>query len=485
VAKNERKHCDSHSFFFIAAAYLIAFSQPLGLVTLFFQSPTISSQGNSTAFVGSDYNVNIVASGVTNFYAYQFDINYNPGVLQFQGVSFSDILGNSSQQFCTDSSSWAISPGTVANVACTRIVSGGVTGTGNLAAVRFRVVGAGTSDNIISNVIVSNPSAQAMAVTLQSSTLTSTNPPTTNQSPVISNVYISSSSGAPCNAAKFAVATTTISSFTPGSDYLCVRIIVSDPNNNSEINLTSLQSLVAVWNPSSGSTEADAIAGHGWDHHPIRSFIDCSTLNPKTSFSSTDTQVCAQLPPATDLSSSTGIGVKDISGNAWNVKAFLQDTPATASPGTKLLGSSINVQSTTGLEISENGCSFTGQPGGKTALSCRISGNETMTVKHTGNVPMSIYTFMLRPFTSPSIINGTSFYWNDTRLTNPSSVNFSTGTRGQIGNTDSNVAIATSFDRGTNNIPSTKNVYMYISIPTNLQAGNYSGGVIAYTGVAG
>ena len=173
-----------------------------------------------------------------------------------------------------------------------------------------------------------------------------------------------------------------------------------------------------------------------------------------------------------------------MAGNAWNVKASLQDTPATANPATIQLSNSINVQPVAGIELTESGCGFSGQPGVKVALACNNSETESVTVRHTGNVPMRSYVFMLRPFTSPSIITGTSFYWNDSRLTNPASANFSTGTKGQIGNADANVAIATAWDRGTNDVSSTKNVYMYISIPTSLQAGNYTGGAIAFTGVA-
>ena len=471
-------------FLLVAAIYLAVFNPPAGLVALFFQSPTFSAQGNSSAFVGNDYNVDIVASGISNLYAYQFDINYNPAVLQFQRIAFSSLLGNANQYFCTDSSNWTVSSGNVANVACTRIVAGGITGNGTLANAVFRVVGQGTSNNVLSNVIVSNPSAQEITVTTQSSSVTATNQPAVNQPPVISNVYISSSSLVPCNAAKFDATTATISSFIPGSDYLCVRIIASDPNGNSGINLSSAQSFIALWNSSRGAAETDAIAGHGWDHHPIRSFIDCTTLNPKTSVSNTDTEICAQLQPATNLSSTNGIGVKDVAGNAWNVKASLQDTPATANPATIQLSNSINVQPVAGIELTESGCGFSGQPGVKVALACNNSETESVTVRHTGNVPMRSYVFMLRPFTSPSIITGTSFYWNDSRLTNPASANFSTGTKGQIGNADANVAIATAWDRGTNDVSSTKNVYMYISIPTSLQAGNYTGGAIAFTGVA-
>ena len=456
VGRNERKHCNSRGFFFIAAAYLIAFSQPTAFVTLLFQSPAISAQGEPTAFVGNDYDVNIVASGISNLYAYQFDLGFNPNVLEFQGITFTNLLGNNDQKFCTNSSSWTIGQDTVANVACTRIISGGINGDGALATAKFRVVGVGESINTLSNVIASNPSAQQITVASQSSTLTSTSQDTTNQPPNISNVFISSSSGVPCNALKFAAGTTSIPSFTPGSDYLCMRVVVSDPNGNSEINLDSYQSYVAVWNPSNGATEGDAIAGHGWDHHHIKSFVDCTTLNPKTSLANTDTQICGQLAPATDLLSSNGIGVKDVTGNEWNVKVSLQDVPASSSPGSKLLVNSINVQTVAGIEISDSGCSFAGPPGGKVGLLCRNSGNEIITITQAGNVPMKVYTFMLKPFTSPSIVNGTNFYWNDARLLNPGTIDFSMGTRGQ----------------------------MYISIPQNLQPGNYTGGEMAFTGVA-
>ena len=96
--------------------------------------------------VGGTVTLDIDVSSITNLYGYQFDIEYDPNVLEF--VSLTDGFFLSTSPFCVDSS---ISPGLIKNVACTRLGTTGVSGSGLLKKVSFKVLAEGASNIKLSN----------------------------------------------------------------------------------------------------------------------------------------------------------------------------------------------------------------------------------------------------------------------------------------------------------------------------------------------
>ena len=67
--------------------FLIVFSGPVFAANRILITP--SSLSGSPA---STIDVVVTAEAISNFYAYQFDINYNPAVLQFSTITYSPLI---------------------------------------------------------------------------------------------------------------------------------------------------------------------------------------------------------------------------------------------------------------------------------------------------------------------------------------------------------------------------------------------------------
>jgi len=102
---------------------------------------------------GSFFAVNVTAIGVTDLYAFQFDLGFDPAVLQATGSSEGAFLQSGGTTFflagAIDNTSGLVS--FIADTLIAPIL--GVTGTGTLASISFSALSAGTSALMLSNVL--------------------------------------------------------------------------------------------------------------------------------------------------------------------------------------------------------------------------------------------------------------------------------------------------------------------------------------------
>ena len=140
---------------FILAGLVIAAlgSEPVLAIPLVSVEPT-----SQNLIVGDTASVSIVASDVTDLYAYQFDLTLDPTVLTAVGLTEGTLLAAGGAT--------AFVPGTVDNSAglisfTVNTLTGpvaGVDGSGSLALVQFFALANGVSPIILSNVVLLNSS---------------------------------------------------------------------------------------------------------------------------------------------------------------------------------------------------------------------------------------------------------------------------------------------------------------------------------------
>jgi hypothetical protein len=102
---------------------------------------------NLSIFSTMTFTVNVTISGVDNVYGFQFDVGYNPNVLEIVSISEGTFLNRSGQDrtFCVDINNTnpdfpnIPNPGLINDFACARVGSGEVNGSGVLANVTFRL----------------------------------------------------------------------------------------------------------------------------------------------------------------------------------------------------------------------------------------------------------------------------------------------------------------------------------------------------------
>jgi hypothetical protein len=112
-------------------------------LSLFFNPQSIDiAAGDTVTF-------DIKVSSMTNLYSYQFDVNYNPATLEF--ISLTDGGFLSTSPFCVE---YSATSGLIKNVACTRMGTSGVSGSGALKRISFRALASGTNSIWLSNVKV-------------------------------------------------------------------------------------------------------------------------------------------------------------------------------------------------------------------------------------------------------------------------------------------------------------------------------------------
>ncbi len=111
-----------------------------------------------TVGLGSPVQVDVSISDVQDLYGFQFDLTYDPGVLQFQSITEGPFLssdGNSTFWWndTGDDTTYSIN-----NTACVRWGPvGGIDGDGVLATVTFTTAGTDTSPITLENVILTDP----------------------------------------------------------------------------------------------------------------------------------------------------------------------------------------------------------------------------------------------------------------------------------------------------------------------------------------
>ena len=129
---------------------------------------TIVSVGSANTTVGSTVNIPVDILGVADLYAFQFDLSYDPSVLEGTLITEGDFLPSGGPTFFI--------PGTIDNVAGaitfnadTLIGStSGVSGTGTSLVVQFQLISPGTSPLTLSNVILLDSTLTDISFTTQS-----------------------------------------------------------------------------------------------------------------------------------------------------------------------------------------------------------------------------------------------------------------------------------------------------------------------------
>ena len=134
----------------------------------------ILSVESTSVNVGGMINVPVTISGVSDLYAFQFDLSFNPSILQLQSITEGPFLGTAGPTFFI--------PGTIDNIAGTASFTvdtliGSIPGAscavpgscpGTLATFDFRAIGFGTSPLDLSNVVLLNPAGNDIPVTAAS-----------------------------------------------------------------------------------------------------------------------------------------------------------------------------------------------------------------------------------------------------------------------------------------------------------------------------
>ena len=95
------------------------------------------SPATANVGVGQFFEVDVDVNSITDLYAYQFDLSFNPAVLQATSITEGDFLGTITEN--ADSLETAIA---------------GVSGSGTLVEFEFEAIAPGISQNQISNVFL-------------------------------------------------------------------------------------------------------------------------------------------------------------------------------------------------------------------------------------------------------------------------------------------------------------------------------------------
>jgi hypothetical protein len=125
--------------------------QPIGVIP----------QSQSTN-VGESVTISIVNSDAVDLYGFQFDVNYDPNILEFQSVEEGDFLkSDGAPTYCLDYKT--DNPGLIKNIVCLRLGKvGGVTGSGVLSKITFIAKSSGKSDMQLTNVKLSDINAEVL-----------------------------------------------------------------------------------------------------------------------------------------------------------------------------------------------------------------------------------------------------------------------------------------------------------------------------------
>lgn len=120
-------------------------------------SPASKSVSN-----GETFTLDVRVSGASDFYGFQFNVEYDPSILEFQGASEGTFLSKNGQDqtFCVDYKDET--SGLVKNIACIRLGEGSVDGEGLLETLTFKATGTGTSEITLSNVKLTNSKAERL-----------------------------------------------------------------------------------------------------------------------------------------------------------------------------------------------------------------------------------------------------------------------------------------------------------------------------------
>ncbi|MFL6417340.1 MAG: cohesin domain-containing protein [Bryobacteraceae bacterium] len=146
-------------------------TRALGPVMLLFltlpeaESLPVLSIGPATSQVqlGADISLPVTVTDIADLYAYQFDVNYSPGVLNAQAVQEGPFLGPGGTTIFLPGQI-DNNTGAIRGVAGTRVGQiPGVNGDGLLAAISFRAIGAGSSPLTLSRITLLDSQLQGIS----------------------------------------------------------------------------------------------------------------------------------------------------------------------------------------------------------------------------------------------------------------------------------------------------------------------------------
>lgn len=144
-------------------------------------APAISLSGPATVQLGSNFSVNVLASGFTDLYAYQLDISFNPAVFQATGGSEGSFLKSAGTTFF-DAGSVDNALGLTSFLFDSLLGPGpGASGSGVLATLTFHTVGAFQDGGTFAlrNVIALDSSLKDVGVDVNSLSVTAVPEPAT------------------------------------------------------------------------------------------------------------------------------------------------------------------------------------------------------------------------------------------------------------------------------------------------------------------
>lgn len=128
----------------------------------------VMSVGSATESLASNFDIPVTISGATDLYAFQFDLSFDPEILQLQSVTEGPFLPSGGSTFFV--------PGTIDNVAGTATFNAdtligsipGVVGDGTITFLNFTAVGNGTSALNLANVILLDSNLNELSFTTTS-----------------------------------------------------------------------------------------------------------------------------------------------------------------------------------------------------------------------------------------------------------------------------------------------------------------------------
>ena len=135
------------------------FSQILFLLTIYCCGASAGSifilPSSPTIGLGNAESIDVNVSGLSDLYAFQFDLSFNPSVLAFVSITEGDLFNNVGVSFI---------PGTIDNTVGTisfiaDSLSGpgpGISSNGTLAQIAMTAIGVGSSDINLANVVLLN-----------------------------------------------------------------------------------------------------------------------------------------------------------------------------------------------------------------------------------------------------------------------------------------------------------------------------------------
>lgn len=117
---------------------------------------------------GESFSLEVAVSGSKDLFGYQFNIEYDPEMLEFQGIEEGGFLSinNQEQLFCVEHDS--AKAGLVKNIACTRMGGEGLDGSGALKKITFKALKAGSSQITILNAKLVDSKAETIPMAVAS-----------------------------------------------------------------------------------------------------------------------------------------------------------------------------------------------------------------------------------------------------------------------------------------------------------------------------